>query len=211
MIKTNEHDEIYQKLQSLGYKGWGGKNYDYRMNGWDDNLNKIFGFIKLETGKVLELGCGAGDVSLKLAQMGFDVTGVDISPTAVKWAQKKSQSLSNSIDFIAQNVCEPTLLEGMKFDLIIDGNCLHCLFDDERVAFYNNVKRLLKESGNFFIGSAILSNEDDPIPKLSSIERCVITKEKLESELMEMGFIKKKSWISKHETHSHYRGIYVYA
>lgn len=208
MEKINEHEVVYQKLRESGYKGWGGTNYENRMNGWDDNLNKIFESIKIEQGKVLELGCGAGDVSLKLAQMDFDVTGVDISPTAVKWAKEKAQDSSLTIDFIAQSVCETTLLEGKQFELIIDGNCLHCLFDEERIAFYSNVKRLISESGYFFIGSAILSHADDPLPKLSSIERCLLTEEKLETEILEMGFKKVKSWVTQHETHSHYRGIF---
>jgi SAM-dependent methyltransferase len=40
--------------------------------------------IKLAKGRVLDIGCGAGRHSLYLQQKGFDVTGIDISPGAVK-------------------------------------------------------------------------------------------------------------------------------
>jgi SAM-dependent methyltransferase len=40
--------------------------------------------IKLAEGKVLDIGCGAGRHSLYLQQKGFDVTGIDNSPGAVK-------------------------------------------------------------------------------------------------------------------------------
>jgi SAM-dependent methyltransferase len=40
--------------------------------------------IKLAEGRVLDIGCGAGRHSLYLQEKGFDVTGIDISPGAVK-------------------------------------------------------------------------------------------------------------------------------
>lgn len=40
--------------------------------------------IKAAKGRVLDIGCGAGRHSLYLQQKGFDVTGIDISPGAVK-------------------------------------------------------------------------------------------------------------------------------
>jgi SAM-dependent methyltransferase len=40
--------------------------------------------IKLAKGRILDIGCGAGRHSLYLQQKGLDVTGIDISPGAVK-------------------------------------------------------------------------------------------------------------------------------
>jgi SAM-dependent methyltransferase len=40
--------------------------------------------IKLARGRVLDIGCGAGRHSLYLQQKGLDVTGIDVSPCAVK-------------------------------------------------------------------------------------------------------------------------------
>lgn len=40
--------------------------------------------IRLAKGRVLDIGCGAGRHSLYLQQKGLDVTGIDISPGAVK-------------------------------------------------------------------------------------------------------------------------------
>lgn len=40
--------------------------------------------IKVAKGRILDIGCGAGRHSLYLQQKGFDVTGIDISPGAVK-------------------------------------------------------------------------------------------------------------------------------
>ncbi|MFC1851686.1 class I SAM-dependent methyltransferase [candidate division CSSED10-310 bacterium] len=37
----------------------------------------------LDAAKVLELGCGAGNLALRLSQQGYDCYGIDISPTAI--------------------------------------------------------------------------------------------------------------------------------
>jgi 2-polyprenyl-3-methyl-5-hydroxy-6-metoxy-1,4-benzoquinol methylase len=208
MNKKDEHETIYQGLKESGYKGWGGVSYDSRMNGWDDSLNKIFKTINLSKGKVLELGCGSGDVSIKIAEMGYEVIGVDFSPTAIEWAREKANSKELSIEFLSQNVCEEDLLSGNQYELIIDGNCLHCLFDEERTMFYTNVKRLLSKTGVFYVGSAISSPGGDSNPQISSIDRCILTQEALEKELELMGFVKMETWIIEHKTHNHYRGLF---
>src|SRR5689334_16792959 len=38
--------------------------------------------------KALVVGCGLGDDAVYLDDLGFDVTGFDISPTAIEWARK---------------------------------------------------------------------------------------------------------------------------
>lgn len=79
--------------------------------------------------RILEMGSGAGDVSLKIAGRGFEVTGVEISPTAVEWAKQKAVESDLKPKFVCSSVRDGEILYGVKFDLIIDGNCLHCLFD----------------------------------------------------------------------------------
>lgn len=40
--------------------------------------------LRLAKGRILDIGCGAGRVALHLQRKGLDVTGIDISPLAVK-------------------------------------------------------------------------------------------------------------------------------
>ena len=44
--------------------------------------------IKFAKGKVLDIGAGAGRVSLYLQKQGFDVTAIDNSPLAIKVCKK---------------------------------------------------------------------------------------------------------------------------
>ncbi|MHA6260350.1 class I SAM-dependent DNA methyltransferase [Sporosarcina sp. CAU 1771] len=61
--------------------------------------------------KVLDIGCGTGLLSVKLAKMGGIVTGLDISPDMIEVARKRATSLSLPISFIEQPMQD---LEGFE-------------------------------------------------------------------------------------------------
>lgn len=203
------HERIYRELKSSGNQGWGGTSYESRMSGWEEQLEKLFNKINLNVKRVLEFGSGAGDISLRVAQRGFEVTGVEISPTAVEWANQKSKDMNIVAEFVCNSVADRSMLDGRKYDLIIDGNCLHCLFDKDREAFYDNLRRLIDKNGHVFISSAIAHNEGDKIPRISSIERCFVTRKSIVEELVERGFLLIEDWISS-GTHEHYYGLFKY-
>ena len=59
----------------------------------------------LVPGRALDVGCGTGTNALWLAQRGFDVLGVDLSPLAVEKARAKSAGVRGcrfeALDFFA--------------------------------------------------------------------------------------------------------------
>ena len=55
--------------------------YFSKYQDWPGHQKKAMSRIK---GRVLDIGCGAGRISLYLQSRGFDVTGIDVSPLAVK-------------------------------------------------------------------------------------------------------------------------------
>ena len=52
-------------------------NVDY--DGWSDYLRKLLRRYGVEDGLILELGCGTGSMTERLAEAGFDMIGVDCS------------------------------------------------------------------------------------------------------------------------------------
>jgi SAM-dependent methyltransferase len=71
---------------------------------WADLYDKVYAYLDYDIGfyrsqaeasggPVLELGCGTGRVALALADAGFDVTGVDISPRMIAQANAKAAGL----------------------------------------------------------------------------------------------------------------------
>jgi SAM-dependent methyltransferase len=82
-FKTGEPgNEIIERddgLLSLGR--YGGKLYFSEYKDWQPIEKEAMKYVR---GRVLDAGCGAGRHSLYLQAKGFDVTGIDNSPLAIK-------------------------------------------------------------------------------------------------------------------------------
>lgn len=95
-------------------------------------------------GKALELGCGAGDATLLLAEKGYEAHGVDIAPTAIEWARAKAVQRGVKVDFRVGNVLDLAEYPDDDFDLVLDGHCLHCIIGKDRALFLASARRVLK-------------------------------------------------------------------
>jgi SAM-dependent methyltransferase len=80
-------------------------------------------------GDVLDIGCGLGDNAIYLAQHGFNVTGLDISPTALLTAEHRAKDAGVSVKFAA---ADSTNLDGYTdaFDTVVDSGMFHRLDED---------------------------------------------------------------------------------
>lgn len=66
--------------------------------------------------KILDLACGTGEITIELAQLGFSVSGVDLSDEMLLVAQEKAANRGLTIPFFQQNMAE---LEGLgQFDCV---------------------------------------------------------------------------------------------
>jgi SAM-dependent methyltransferase len=53
----------------------------------------------LEIGSALDLGCGAGQNSTWLAELGWSVTGIDVAPSAIALAEQTARDADVSVGF----------------------------------------------------------------------------------------------------------------
>jgi ubiquinone/menaquinone biosynthesis C-methylase UbiE len=99
--------------------------------------------------KVLDLACGTGEITVELAQHGFEVTGVDLSDEMLLVANEKAVKLGLSIPLFQQNMAE---LEGLgQFDCVtIFCDSLNYLRDEEDIVkTFSRVHEHLKDGGLF--------------------------------------------------------------
>ena len=73
--------------------------------------------------KVVELGCGFGDYSARIHELGLNVTGIDISQTAIEKAKKRHGNLNNvasaNLEFDVAKFDDFTKLKLLQPDLIV--------------------------------------------------------------------------------------------
>jgi 2-polyprenyl-3-methyl-5-hydroxy-6-metoxy-1,4-benzoquinol methylase len=108
--------------------------------------------------RVADLGCGAGNYSVWLAKKGFDVTGFDISPKAIKHAQNLAAEKGIKCRFEVCDLLQESLEFQNSFDLAIDWEVLHHIFPKDRHRFLENVRNLLRPQGIYL--SVCFSEKD---------------------------------------------------
>jgi 2-polyprenyl-3-methyl-5-hydroxy-6-metoxy-1,4-benzoquinol methylase len=103
--------------------------------------------LRVEPGtNVLDLGCGIGRWSRQLARRGANVTGVDVAPSMVEEARKRTARESLQIDYRVADL--RTLDLGRTFDLVLAVTVLqHILEDAEFARAVKNVARHLAPGG----------------------------------------------------------------
>lgn len=116
----------------------------------DENLVSYVEQGLLPTGgRVLDLGCGPGRNALYLASAGFDVTAVDLSPTAIAWAEERAREAGaeDHVRFVRGDAF--TAAPDGPYDLIYDSGCFHHLPPHRRVSYLALLDRALAPGGHF--------------------------------------------------------------
>ncbi|MCC3356649.1 class I SAM-dependent DNA methyltransferase [Bacillus sp. REN16] len=106
-------------------------------------------FNKMKSLRVLDIGCGTGEIAIRLAQEGFEVVGIDLSEDMLAVANHKAMEAGVKVEFYQQNMTEISGFE--PFDLIlIFCDSLNYLGTEEEVQkTFENAFKLLKEDGLF--------------------------------------------------------------
>ena len=104
--------------------------------------------------RVLEIGCGLGDLLVDLKARDFEVAGVEIAPPAAEHARKRGLTVHEG----AFETLIETSLAGLQFDAVIFVNVLEQMPDPE--AALRTATRLLGPDGIVFVRSG---NDFNPL------------------------------------------------
>jgi SAM-dependent methyltransferase len=87
----------------------------------------------------LDLGCGTGGHAVELARRGWDVTGVDIVPKAIRLAIKRAHAAGVDVRYLEGDVTALPAEVGTGYRLILDFGTFHGLTDPHRQAIGRQV------------------------------------------------------------------------
>lgn len=151
-------DGIYRRLQTEGAAGWGSDTLAPRIQGWTNALRFLQGrddFPKAGA-EILELGSGAGNVSELFADVGYLISGIEISETAVSWARERFKAKGLPGSFVCGSVTDLGCFADASFDAVLDGNVLHCIIgSQDRSAVFSEAWRVLRPGGALWLSCMV--------------------------------------------------------
>ena len=119
---------------------------------WDTGISppELIDFIANHSpGKAIDIGCGTGTNVITLAKAGWQVTGVDFVPRAIKKAKRKVKKAGIKAELYVRDVTD---LEGINgpFDLALDIGCFHTI-GDKKANYLSELDRILAPDGHWLM------------------------------------------------------------
>jgi SAM-dependent methyltransferase len=153
MVKTYEgHEIFYKRMKKKGIRSW---NEYHRIKAVEAGTKRFLNDALAQpwapkSGRAIELGCGTGPILRWICKKDFSGLGVDVCKTAIAMAREQSKGLT--VKFKRADLCRVNVERLGKFDLAIDGHCLHCITgSDDRKKFLKNSFKLLRKGGLFIV------------------------------------------------------------
>lgn len=135
--------------EAKSYDKW----YKTKLGNFVDKVEKecAFSLFDIKQGmRVLDIGCGTGNYSIELSDLGCEVTGIDVSDDMLNIAREKSRIKGYDIDFYNMNVYDLEF-EDEYFDAVFSMAAFEFVEDIERAL--EEIFRVIKKDGEILIGT----------------------------------------------------------
>lgn len=112
----------------------------------DSDLEKEIKLRGIKKGRFLDIGTGPATQAAAISKMGFEVTGTDVSKTAIE----KARNLFPKVNFLVDNILR-TKIRSHSFDYIFDRGCFHTFPPASRPKYVREVRKILRSGGILFL------------------------------------------------------------
>ncbi|MFW5647886.1 MAG: class I SAM-dependent methyltransferase [Candidatus Alkaliphilus sp. MAG34] len=135
--------------KAVDYDQW----YESKLGRFADEVETklAFSLFKPIPGmKILDVGCGTGNFSIKLVEKGCRVVGIDISEEMLEKAREKAKLKNLDIDFLNMDAYSMNFPDE-NFDGVFSMAAFEFFNEPQKV--YDEMYRVLKQNGYLLIGT----------------------------------------------------------
>lgn len=127
-----------------------------RMPEYQTTMKYIEKYLKPNS-KIIEIGAGTGRYSIALADMGYDVTAVELVPHNINIMKKKVKPKHN-IKIYEGNACDLSFIDSDTYDIVLLlGPMYHLFTDEDKNKAIGEALRVAKTGG--IVYSAYCNND----------------------------------------------------
>lgn len=163
MEKTNE--KSYNETEIVNYYS------KFSSAGLFHYEEMLIGKYFTAGGKTLDIGCGAGRVTVPLHKRGFQVVGMDCAKKMIDAAK----TLHETMDYRVGDIRSAPFADQEFDNMIFSFNGLMLIGTyEERLLAMREIRRILKQNGNFIFTTPYLDNKVDKSYWLEKAERLAI-------------------------------------
>ena len=138
-----DHEPAWQRIAERGGVGWDDLSDDGSAT---ESYASFERFVASSTfadlvasargrrPRSLEVGCGGGQLPIRLARLGFEAWGIDFAETAIALARRNAEAAGVEATFLRGDCLAMggvPELRGQRFDLAVDNHFLHCVVEPD--------------------------------------------------------------------------------
>ena len=125
------------------------QTYDLVDEGYYEDYPLTEQWARSLGGPLLDLACGTGRMALRMAELGYQVTGVDITPEMIEWARQKAAKQGLSIEWVVADVRTFHLGKRFPFIYMLENVFQFFLTREDQEALLARVREHLLPEGCF--------------------------------------------------------------
>lgn len=116
---------------------------------WADYVQHLLGKYNINKGLLLELGCGTGSMTRRLAGKGFDMIGIDNSEEMLSIAREYSVDSEDNVLYLCQDMREFELYGTVAAVISVCDSMNYILTEEELLKVFRLVNNYLDPQGLF--------------------------------------------------------------
>lgn len=150
---------IFDEGKADKYDAW----YETKLGNFVDEVETELAFSLFTPkrgSKVIDVGCGTGNFSIKLARKGLEVVGIDLSRPMLKRARENVEKLDEDLKASFQQMDAKDLnFPDASFDDAFSMATIEFIPYEEKEEFVQEMLRIVKPGGRVLIGTITADSE----------------------------------------------------